>query len=282
MKFLIRIVRKSKGCYNEPVKKILVISDMSCTGRASIMVAAPVLSALGLEAAALPTAVLSSQTGGIKDYTYLDMSAEIPKIIACWRKNGVKFDGIMTGYLGKPEIAELVPSIIEEFAERDAVVAVDPVLGDGGELYGGFDSRMVKAVGKLLPYADFVKPNQTELALLGGEENPLSAFSGLLKKRAVILESGYERKGEIGVRAVSSGVEICELRKKTEGFFHGAGDVFFSAFSGLCFLEKPLADAVRISVDFVTKCIEYTADSGRDTREGVIFEPFIKELIKEI
>lgn len=245
------------------------------------MVAAPILSALGLEAAALPTAVLSSQTGGIKNYTYLDMSAEIPNILDCWRKNGVKFDGIMTGYLGKPEIAELVPSIIGEFAAVGAIVAVDPVLGDGGELYGGFDERMVKAVEKVLPYADFVKPNQTELALLNGN-NPPSAFAERLKSGATVLASGYEKDGEIGVRAYGRNGEICELRKKTEGFFHGAGDVFFSAFSGLCFLGKPLAEALRLSVDFVTKCIEYTADSGRDTREGVIFEPFIKELVKEI
>lgn len=264
------------------MKKILIINDMSCTGRVSVMVAAPILSVLGLEAAALPTAVLSSQTGGIKDYTYLDMGAEIPKILACWRKNGVKFDGIMTGYLGRPEIAELVPSIIEEFAEEGAIIAVDPVLGDGGELYGGFDDSMTAAVKKLLPYATYLKPNQTEMTLLTGKSDLSEAARALREYGATVLMSGVERNGEIGVRLYSDDGECEELRPKSEGFFHGAGDVFFAVFAGLVFSGVSDKKALRIAVDFTTKGIEFTAESGRDTREGVIFEPFIKELIEEV
>ena len=235
------------------MKKILIINDMSCTGRVSVMVAAPILSALGLEAAALPTAVLSSQTGGIKDYTYLDMSAEIPKILECWRKNGVKFDGIMTGYLGRPEVAELVPSIIKEFAKEGAIIAVDPVLGDGGELYGGFDDRMTEAVKNLLPYANYLKPNQTEMTLLTGESDPTVAASALRKYGATVLMSGVEKDGEIGVRLYSDEGCCEELRPKSDGFFHGAGDVFFAVFAGLIFSGASDKKALRKAVDFITK-----------------------------
>lgn len=246
------------------------------------MVAAPILSALGLEAAALPTAVLSSQTGGIADYTYLDMSAEIPKILACWRKNGVRFDGVMTGYLGKPEIAALVPSIIEEFANEGAIVAVDPVLGDGGELYGGFDDSMVDAVREILPYATYIKPNATELELLGGTSDKVEAARILAKHGATLLLSGVEKDGKIGARLCNDRGNIEELRDKEDGFFHGAGDVFFAVFSALVFRGASDEYALKTTVDFIAKCIKFTAESGRDTREGVIFEPFIKDLIKEI
>ncbi len=246
------------------------------------MVAAPILSALGLEAAALPTAVLSSQTGAVEYYSYLDMSAEILKILECWRKNGIKFDGIMTGYLGKPEIAELVPSIIEEFAKEGAVIAVDPVLGDGGELYGGFDESMTAAVRKLLPYANYLKPNQTEMTLLTGETDPEVAARALRSCGATVLVSGVERAGKIGVRLYSDEGCCEELRPKSDGFFHGAGDVLFAVFAGLVFSGVSDKKALSVAVDFTTKGIKFTAESGRDTREGVIFEPFIKELIKGI
>ena len=251
-------------------------------GRVSVMVAAPILSALGLEAAALPTAVLSSQTGAVEYYSYLDMSAEIPKILECWRKNGVKFDGIMTGYLGKPEIAELVPSIIEEFAKDGAIVAVDPVLGDGGELYGGFDEKMTAAVRKLLPYATYLKPNQTEMTLLTGHSDPTEAANALRSYGATVLMSGLEKDDKIGVRLYSGEGCYEELRPKSDGFFHGAGDVFFAVFAGLIFGGAGDKKALRVAVDFITESVKLTAESGRDTREGVLFEPFIKELVKEV
>ena len=44
------------------MKRILTIQDISCFGKCSLTVALPLLSAMGIETAILPTAVLSTHT----------------------------------------------------------------------------------------------------------------------------------------------------------------------------------------------------------------------------
>ena len=44
------------------MKRIVTMQDLSCIGKCSLTVALPVLSAMGLECAVLPTAVLSAHT----------------------------------------------------------------------------------------------------------------------------------------------------------------------------------------------------------------------------
>ena len=81
-------------------KKILTIQDISCYGQCSVTVALTILSALGFETAILPSAVLSTHTAGFKDFTVLDLTDEMPKIINHWKKENIKFDCVYTGYIG--------------------------------------------------------------------------------------------------------------------------------------------------------------------------------------
>ena len=60
-------------------KRILSVQDISCFGKCSNTVALPILSAAGVETAILPTALLSTHTGGFTGYTFLDLTVELDK-----------------------------------------------------------------------------------------------------------------------------------------------------------------------------------------------------------
>ena len=80
--------------------KIVPVQDISCYGQCSLTVALPILSALGVETAILPSAILSTHTGGFTGFTVLDLTEEMPKILKHWINEGIKFDAIYTGYIG--------------------------------------------------------------------------------------------------------------------------------------------------------------------------------------
>ena len=81
-------------------KRVLAIHDISCAGRCSLTVALPILSACGVECSLLPTALLSTHTGGFSGYTFLDLSDEMEKVLDHWKTLDMYFDYIYTGYLG--------------------------------------------------------------------------------------------------------------------------------------------------------------------------------------
>ncbi|MCD8342840.1 MAG: phosphomethylpyrimidine kinase, partial [Oscillospiraceae bacterium] len=81
-------------------KRILTIQDISCLGQCSLTVALPILSACGLETCVLPSAVLSTHTGGFTGYTFRDLTEDMPSIRAHWQSEGITFDAFYTGYLG--------------------------------------------------------------------------------------------------------------------------------------------------------------------------------------
>ena len=67
-----------------PTPRVAAIHDLSGFGRCSLTVAIPVLSAMGVQCCPLPTAYLSTHTGGFTGYTFLDMTDELPKTAAHW------------------------------------------------------------------------------------------------------------------------------------------------------------------------------------------------------
>ena len=62
----------------EKQKRIAAIHDISGIGKCSLTAAIPVVSAAGVEVAAMPTAVLSTHTGDISGYTYRDLTDDLP------------------------------------------------------------------------------------------------------------------------------------------------------------------------------------------------------------
>ena len=131
-------------------KRIVTIQDLSCIGKCSLGVALPIISALGIETAVIPTAILSTHTGEFKNYTFCYLTEEIPKISNHWSQQKFEFDAIYVGYLGSFVQLKLVEDFIDRFKGPETVVFVDPVMADNGELYSGFDRAYVKEMIKLI------------------------------------------------------------------------------------------------------------------------------------
>ena len=141
------------------MKRVVSIQDISCFGKCSLTVALPIISAMGIETAVIPTAVLSTHTGtGFTGYTFRDLTSDIPDIAAHWKKLGLSFDALYTGYLGSIEQVEIVSEFFDDFGTNDNFIVVDPVLGDAGKLYAGFTDDFVRKMTSLCSKADFILP----------------------------------------------------------------------------------------------------------------------------
>ena len=276
-----------------PQKKAVTINDISGTGRCSITVALPILSAAGIETAVLPTALLSTHTGGFEGYSFLDLTPEMTKIVNHWKSLGLRFDSIYSGYLGSAEQVHTVNAFIDDFKDDNTFIMVDPVMGDSGRFYAGINTDYIEGMRRLCSRADIIAPNMTEALFLTDNsycEGPYTeAFIiELLKKlcatgcRKAVLTGISLTKDEVGAASYDreSGVFDVALAPRIEGFYHGTGDVFASALLGALLNGKSLAEATRIAVDFTEDSIIRTKNAATDTRYGVNFEQGIPSYIK--
>lgn len=269
-------------------KRILTIQDISCVGECSITVALPTLSAMGLETAILPTAVLSNHTTGFKGYSYLDLTPEMDDIIEGWHKNDVKFDGIYTGYIGSSKQIDYIIKIIDECMTDNGLVIVDPVMGDNGSLYGGFNDEYVKSVKKLVKRADVIVPNITEACFLTGSEyqtkQSTEYIEGLIAKLTDICPSKVVLTGvsfsedTIGVACLDKDIKYA-FSERIPKSYHGTGDVFASALAGCLFGGEGLDKATRLAIRFVLDSIRSTEN---EHWYGVRFEKAIPNLIENL
>ncbi|MDR2492343.1 MAG: pyridoxamine kinase, partial [Coriobacteriales bacterium] len=153
-------------------KRVITIQDISCVGKCSLTVALPILSAAGIETSILPTAVLSTHTGGFTGYTFCDLTDEITPITKHWKTLGLRVDALYTGYLGGHEQLELVSRIFKDFRQEGTLVLVDPAMADQGELYPAFDLSFAAGMRDLCTEADIIAPNITEACLILDKEYP--------------------------------------------------------------------------------------------------------------
>lgn len=273
------------------MKRAVTIQDISCFGKCSITVALPLISAMGVECAVIPTAVLSTHTGGFTGWTFRDLADDIPAVTDHWKKEGLTFDGVYTGYLGSPEQAQMIENFVDDF--KPQMVFVDPVMGDNGKLYAGFDDKIVTAMKHLCSKADIIVPNLTEAAFMLGEEfrhpgeydeayihEMLKRLTGLGAKTAALTGIRYDEKTQ-GVVGYNS-----ETGEYTEYFAphlplscHGTGDVFSSTMFGAMLLEKDLLTSMKIAVENTCNCIKATVGDEKHWY-GVKFEQCIPDLIR--
>ena len=147
-------------------KKVLTVQDISCFGQCSLTVALPIISCCGIETAILPSAVLSTHTGGFSGWTFRDLTDDIPAITDHWEKEGLSFDAIYTGYLGSMRQIEMIKDIFNRLSAPECLKIVDPAMADNGKLYYGFDEAYAHAMGALCGAADIALPNITEAAMM--------------------------------------------------------------------------------------------------------------------
>ncbi len=271
--------------------RVLAINDISCVGKCSLSVSLPILSACGITCDVLPTALLSTHTGGFHGYTFRDLTGDIPAILSHWKTLGLQFDCIYSGYLGSIEQIKLVEQIKNDFLKDGGLFIVDPVMGDSGKLYAGFTGAFVEKMRALCKQADYILPNVTEACYLtqtpypkNGETYPTHAVLSRLQAlcpRPIV--TGIHQGGNILVSYLD---EQGALQSRTDenipGFFCGAGDVFASAFIGALLHGKCEHDAVELAAQFTTAAIRRSATEVPDKRYGLNFEAEIFTFLKNL
>lgn len=271
-------------------KRILTVQDISCLGQCSMTVALPILSACGVETCVLPSAVLSTHTGGFGRPAIRDLTEDIPGICAHWKENGITFDAIYTGYLGSTRQIGLVEEILDTLLAPGGITFVDPAFADHGKLYSGFDGAYVEAMKGLCARADVVIPNVTESCMLTGfsyveEPTAEEAEARLRAMQALgccsVVLTGVGKPGMTGT-AVLSGEEIhWHSHEKIDKNYHGTGDIFASALVGHMMRGRSLQAAAAAAGEFTKRCIRNTYEDPAHWY-GVKFETALPELIRSL
>lgn len=271
-----------------PTPRIAAIHDLSGFGRCSLTIALPILSALGAQCCPLPTAFLSTHTGGFTGFTFLDMTDEMPRAAAHWKSLGLDFQAIYSGFLGSERQIGIVEDFIRDFRQADTLVVVDPVMGDHGQVYQTYTPAMCSGMARLAEEADVITPNLTEAALLlgvpyetlpAGEDGCREIVErlSLNGRRSVALtgsSTAPELTGAMCFDAKTGRTEAVQTRRVPREF-HGTGDVFASVLTGALVKGASLPDAARQAVEFIRTCAERTAAQDLPMREGVDFEPLL-------
>lgn len=275
------------------MKRILTVQDISCVGRCSLTVALPILSVMGLETAILPTAVLSTHTQ-FSGFTFRDLTDDLPGIAAHWKREGLDFKAVYTGYLGSPRQISFVSSLFEEYRPGGCTAIVDPVMGDNGNLYTGFDEKFAAEMALLCGKADYILPNMTEAAFMLKEEyragdytekeiqELLRRLCGLGAKTAVLTGVSFHEK-ELGVMAYDSAADTfySYFNEKIPVSYHGTGDCFASCFTGAILRGQSLQEAIKLSADFIVACLKATMADPERRSYGVNFEEALPLLVPE-
>lgn len=274
------------------MKRILTIQDISCVGKCSLTVALPIISAQGIEACILPTALLSTHTG-FKNFTFRDLTDEFDEITQVWHKENIAFDGIYTGFLGSFSQLELIEKIFNEFNDSTSLILVDPCMGDNGKLYHGFDEKFVMKMRELCTKAHVITPNITEASFMCGmpflgsdytQDYILELLEGLASfgARKIVLKGIRYKQNECGIIAYDA-----KTKEKVEYFheflpFHtsGTGDIFASVLFGSLINGESMQNSIKKAAKFVLSSIKVTLKDKSRTWYGVQFEKVLGTLAK--
>lgn len=270
------------------MKRIASIQDFSCIGSCSQTIALPVLSAMGVECAALPTALLSAHTA-FDGFVSLDLTPQLPAIMAHWRAMHLRFDAVYTGYLASAEQVGLVGALLDGMDERPALTLIDPVMGDNGALYAGFSDAFPQAMRALCGRADVLTPNVTEACLLTGTAySPVQDAAQTRRLLERLLELGCRAAVLTGLR-VDGDMAVAALQRDGTGtlvrtsyipeVFHGTGDLFASTCAGALVQGAPLERAVRLAADYVALTLRRTVQAPNRRWYGVNFQETLPELM---
>jgi Pyridoxal/pyridoxine/pyridoxamine kinase len=243
----------------------------------------------------MPTAVLSTHTGGFEGFTYRDLTDDIVPIVNHWKTLDLNFDAIYTGFLGSFEQIDIVKNVFNDLKMDGTMIAVDPVMADNGTLYAIFPKNFPEGMRKLCAKADIIMPNITEAVLMLGKEYKKGPYTkeyieSLLRElakigsRKVVLTGVYFNDKELGAACYDSDAnEIAyAFADRIEGYYHGTGDVFGSVLVSSLVNGKSLKRSTEIAVDFTARSIQRTKDADTDIRFGVNFEAGISKLIKDL
>lgn len=270
------------------MKRIVAMQDLSCFGKCSLTVIAPVVSAMGVACTVLPTAVLSTHTA-YPGPAVTDLTGQAAKTLDHWAGLGIGFDGILTGYLADGLQAKLAERLIDGFSGPDTVVVCDPAMGDHGTLYSGLTDDLVDAMGRLCARADLILPNVTEAALLTGMEFRENADEGYcrelsreLKKLgsgSVMITGFRPTPDKVGFFWSDGNENVACASEALPRACHGTGDLFAGVTMGSLMRRMKPAEAGALAAEFVKRVI---AATPADSRQGTAFEGELGWLMAQI
>ncbi|MDO4589668.1 MAG: pyridoxamine kinase [Fusobacterium sp.] len=277
------------------VKKVAAIHDLSGYGRSSLTSIIPILSTMKVQVCPVPTAVLSSHTGGFEGYSFLDLTDYMEQHIAHWKKLNIDFDCIYSGFLGSPKQMKIVADFIDFFGHKNNLTVVDPVLGDNGKLYGTMNNEMVEEMKKLISKADIITPNFTEVTFLLNKSYKKEIGESEIKEwlielanmgpKIVIATSVPDENSHKADRKTN----VIAYDKENDAFwkvsckyipasYPGTGDAYTSVVIGSLLQGDSLPIAIERGVQFITQCILASYGFKYPNREGVLLERMLDVL----
>lgn len=273
------------------VPRVAAIHDISCIGRCAGTVILPVLSVCGIQACPLPTALLSTHTGGYTGFTFLDLTNEMPRIAEHWNTLGETFEAVYSGFLGSADQIELVRSFAADCKKKSphCLFLADPVMGDDGACYATYTDEMCQKTRELVRDADIITPNVTEACILldvpyrtdfsNKELEQMTKALSRLSSGLVVL-TGIHRDDRVGVmyyeRAMDEPGTYFTLRDPNN--YPGTGDVFASILLAGLLAGKKASESVKLACDFIYEIARFTTTLHTPVREGLAIEPFLGKL----
>lgn len=276
---------------NPICNKVAAIHDLSGIGRCSLSVILPTLSVMGIQVCPVPTAILSSHTGGFGEVVLRDLTDYIRPALQHYQKLGERFDCIYSGYLAS---SGQIDHCLEFFSSYpDALKVVDPVMGDHGKLYKAFTKELCRRMGELVAIADVITPNTTEAAFLLNESPVEFGFS------TQQIKSWLVRLAEKGPdTVVITSVDFADGKKSNVGFdkkhssfwrvpythvpvnYPGTGDVFASVLVGSLLKGDSLPIAMNRAASFLELAIKTTYSYSAEPRSGIMLEACLGWLVQ--
>ncbi len=269
-------------------KKVAVINDMTGFGRCSLAVSIPIISKMKVQCCWVPTAVLSNHTG-FPSYFLDDYTRHFEAYTREWEKLGLTFRGISTGFLGSREQVRLVIGFIKKFADRDTIVAVDPVMGDYGKRYSSYTEEMCEEMKLLVTWADIITPNVTEACIL--TDTPYHDGHWKMEElKELITKLAELGPKKIVITGIPQGEFLANLCYQKDGEMKltrqykvgeqrsGTGDIFSSVIIADAVNGVDFETSVKKASRFVKKCIMKSIELGIPTTDGVAFEEVLDSL----
>ena len=273
------------------VKKVAAIHDLSGYGRASLTTIIPILSNMKVQVCPVPTAILSTHTGGFEGYSFIDLTDYMQEHIAHWKRLDLEFDCIYSGFLGSPKQIEIVADFIDYFGKKSKFIVVDPVMGDNGKLYSTMDNEMVVGMRNLIKKADIITPNFTEVMYLLGKEYDknidIEKVKEYLKELSnmgpkIVIATSVpeieENKMDKKTSVVAYDRENDVLWRYIPASYPGTGDAYTSVVIGSLLQGDSLPMAIERGVQFITQCIMASYGFKYPKKEGVLLEKMLDVL----
>jgi pyridoxine kinase len=272
---------------NNQTKKVAAIHDLSGFGRCSLTVIIPILSSMGIQVCPVPTAILSTHTGGFSDMVFKDLTDYITPCYNHYKSLNLEFDAVYSGFLAS---SQQICGCLEFFhGFENALKVVDPVMGDNGKPYKTYTKELCNRMSELVSEADIITPNLTEAAILLGEEftpvlsgetarewlERLCQYAKITVITGVVID---DKVCNIGLERETGDVRRVEY-KQLPSHYPGTGDIFASVLTGSVLSGDDLKSAMTRATSFSRNAVKVTHEAGDVPRNGVMFEGILHELM---